>query len=310
MLNGEKHMANMSDPRIPAALAPGRCRHRLLARLSAAPDAQDAQAGGQLHVQFRSSSNYALVPADLATIYNLNPAFSAGFSGQGQTIVVIEDTDMFQRFGLDHVPFELRPFQLHVGLLDDGPPGAAERPQQLHRSRRDPSRMMPKRFWMRNGPAPPHPMRPSSWPSCARHCRHFRRPDRDSEPDQREHATARHHEHQLRRNARPQNGASANAAYNSAYQQAVAEGVSVFVAAGDSGAAGCDANAVGRQPMASASTLSPPPPTMSLWAVPISATPILKTQQYLLELDEYLHLRLRDFLYSGNSLERLLRQRA
>ncbi len=36
------------------------------------------------------------------------------------------------------------------------------------------------------------------------------------------------------------NGASANAAYNSAYQQAAAEGVSVFVAAGDSGAAGCD----------------------------------------------------------------------
>lgn len=36
------------------------------------------------------------------------------------------------------------------------------------------------------------------------------------------------------------NGAAANASYYSAYQQAVAEGVSVFVAAGDSGAAGCD----------------------------------------------------------------------
>src|SRR6202011_772281 len=36
------------------------------------------------------------------------------------------------------------------------------------------------------------------------------------------------------------NGAAANAAYNSAYQQAVAEGISIFVAAGDSGAAGCD----------------------------------------------------------------------
>ena len=37
------------------------------------------------------------------------------------------------------------------------------------------------------------------------------------------------------------NGASANAAYSSAYQQAVAEGVSVFVASGDEGAASCDA---------------------------------------------------------------------
>src|SRR5262249_14704325 len=36
------------------------------------------------------------------------------------------------------------------------------------------------------------------------------------------------------------NGSAANAAYSAAYQQAVAEGVSVFVAAGDSGAAGCD----------------------------------------------------------------------
>ena len=40
-----------------------------------------------------------------------------------------------------------------------------------------------------------------------------------------------------------ENGATANAAYNSAYQQAVAEGVSIFVSAGDSGAAGCDGGA-------------------------------------------------------------------
>ena len=38
---------------------------------------------------------YAVVPADLATIYNLNPLFSAGISGQGQTVVVIEDSDVY-----------------------------------------------------------------------------------------------------------------------------------------------------------------------------------------------------------------------
>ena len=37
------------------------------------------------------------------------------------------------------------------------------------------------------------------------------------------------------------NGVTMNAAYNSAYQQAVAEGISVFVSAGDEGAATCDA---------------------------------------------------------------------
>jgi len=40
-------------------------------------------------------------------------------------------------------------------------------------------------------------------------------------------------------------------AYNSAYQQAVTEGVSVFVAAGDSGAAGCDNTASPKQLTAS-----------------------------------------------------------
>jgi subtilase family serine protease len=39
------------------------------------------------------------------------------------------------------------------------------------------------------------------------------------------------------------NGALANAAYNAVYQQAVLEGISVFVAAGDEGAASCDAGA-------------------------------------------------------------------
>ena len=33
--------------------------------------------------------------ADLATIYNFNPLFKAGITGKGQTIVVIEDTDLF-----------------------------------------------------------------------------------------------------------------------------------------------------------------------------------------------------------------------
>jgi subtilase family serine protease len=40
----------------------------------------------------------------------------------------------------------------------------------------------------------------------------------------------------------PENGASGNAAVNSIYQQAVSEGISVFVSTGDEGAASCDAD--------------------------------------------------------------------
>jgi subtilase family serine protease len=38
------------------------------------------------------------------------------------------------------------------------------------------------------------------------------------------------------------NGAASNASFNSAFQQAVTEGVSVFVSSGDTAAAGCDRN--------------------------------------------------------------------
>ena len=36
-----------------------------------------------------------VTPADLATIYNFNPLFAAGTTGQGQTIYLIEDTDLY-----------------------------------------------------------------------------------------------------------------------------------------------------------------------------------------------------------------------
>ena len=42
-----------------------------------------------------SPTTLAVVPGDLARIYNLNPAFAAGYTGKGQTIVLIEDTDLY-----------------------------------------------------------------------------------------------------------------------------------------------------------------------------------------------------------------------
>jgi subtilase family serine protease len=42
-----------------------------------------------------SNGDFSVVPADLATIYNLNSVFTAGFSGKGPTIALIENTDLF-----------------------------------------------------------------------------------------------------------------------------------------------------------------------------------------------------------------------
>ncbi len=83
MVKGVQHIANMSDPQIPAALAPA---------VFGVVSLNDFQPRPQYSV---GDGTYRIVPADLAKIYNFNPLFSAGISGQGQKIVVIEDTNMF-----------------------------------------------------------------------------------------------------------------------------------------------------------------------------------------------------------------------
>jgi hypothetical protein len=93
-VKGVKHIANMSDPQIPAALAPA------VVGIVSLHDFKP-------HTNYKPRAHYSpgdscflgpcylVVPSDLATIYNLNPLFSASISGQGQTIVVVEDTDVY-----------------------------------------------------------------------------------------------------------------------------------------------------------------------------------------------------------------------
>jgi subtilase family serine protease len=82
------HISNMSDPKIPAALAPGVIGVASLNDFR--PDKNFRK-----KAQFTTSSGFFIVvPGDLATIYNLNPLFNEGISGQGQTVVVVEDTNM------------------------------------------------------------------------------------------------------------------------------------------------------------------------------------------------------------------------
>ena len=88
-VRGESHIANMSDPQVPAAFADA------IAGVTGLNDFRPRQL-----IVPRSNFNLgnglnAVVPADLATIYNFNPAFAAGYTGLGQTIAVVEDSDMF-----------------------------------------------------------------------------------------------------------------------------------------------------------------------------------------------------------------------
>src|SRR6267143_1243999 len=96
-VRGEKHIGNMNDPRIPAALAP--VVTGIVSLHDFRPHAMHKMHQSRSQFTFPDSfggTAYAVVPADLAKVYNLNPLFSAGISGQGQTIVLIEDTDVFR----------------------------------------------------------------------------------------------------------------------------------------------------------------------------------------------------------------------
>jgi subtilase family serine protease len=236
-VKGVKHIANMSDPRIPAALAPA---------VVGVVSLHDFKP----HTNYKPRSNYTagsgcdfgtcylVVPADLAVIYNLNPLFTAGTSGQGQTIVVVEDTDVFtaadwttfrSTFGLSS--YTSGSFtQVHpappTGTNNCTPPGVNGDDGEAtldaeYASAAAPSAtielascsdtstfggLIAMQNLLNESSAPPAIMS-MSYGYCE-----------------------------------AGNGASSNAAFNAAYQQAVSEGVSVFVSSGDEGAASCDAN--------------------------------------------------------------------
>ncbi len=94
-VHGVRHFANMSDPKIPAGLAPA------IAGIVSLNDFMP-QPNVQMRPQYSVSGTYGLsstpelvVPADLEKIYNFTPTYNTGYSGQGQTVVVLEDTDVY-----------------------------------------------------------------------------------------------------------------------------------------------------------------------------------------------------------------------
>jgi subtilase family serine protease len=241
-VNGERHFGNMSDPRIPSALEPLVAGivslHNFLPRPLLVPRTQYTF----------GSSNHALAAGDIATIYNLNPAFAAGYTGRGQTIMVLEDTYLYstgdwtvfrKTFGLARTyPYGTLAQVSPTGALTCANPGfqgkssdpgygddgeaaidvewataAAPNAAIVLAACTDTTTTFGGLIALQNvlnGPS-------ASLPSVVSISYG------DAEAD---------------------NGAAANAAYNTAYQQAVAEGVSIFVSSGDWGAAVADLGGV------------------------------------------------------------------
>jgi len=230
---GAPHIANMSDPQIPAALVPAVAGvvslhdfrpHSTLLRVQRAFTVSSSQ--GVLHL---------LVPSDLATIYNLNPLFAAGITGKGQTVVVLEDTNV-------HSTANWTSFRSVTGLSAYGSPSFTE----VHPSGGN-NCTNPDIVSENEGEA----TLDAQWASAAA-------PGAAIELASCADTTTTFGglialENLINSGSPPaivsisyaecesSNGLTANQAFSSAYQQAVSEGVSVFVAAGDWGAAVCDA---------------------------------------------------------------------
>jgi subtilase family serine protease len=102
-VNGKRHFANMQDPQIPEALSPVVAGIASLndfkphpMRTPVVPMTATGVSRAAVSPEYTVNSSYQLVvPADLATIYDFNPTFKAGTAGQGQTVYLLERTNLY-----------------------------------------------------------------------------------------------------------------------------------------------------------------------------------------------------------------------
>jgi subtilase family serine protease len=248
-VKGEMHFANMSDPQIPAALAPAVVGVVALHNFRPHPmyktklHTQDSFASGCFPANPANTANsytgecLLVTPADLATIYNMNPQFQAGITGKGQTVVVVEDTDVFKRadWNLFRAVMGLSIYkdatftQVHPsGTLNCTDPGTNTDEGEAILDAEYASSSAPDAFIV--------------LASC-----------RDGSTNatfgglvaiQNITAQAGHPNiiSMSYGECEAENGATNNSAFNTAFQNAVAAGISMYVSSGDESATSCDAN--------------------------------------------------------------------
>jgi subtilase family serine protease len=260
-VKGVTHFANVSDPQLPRALSSAVAG--VVALHDFYPKPHKVARGPSAKYTFSNASGtfHALAAPDLATIYNLTPLFAAGFSGKGQSIMVVEDTYLYSTtdFTQFRKTFGLSRTYPSGSLTQVSPTGAiACANPGFQGNSRDPgygddgeaaidvewaTAAAPNAAIILaactdtsafgglialqntlNGPA-------ANLPSVV---------------------SISYGE------AEATNGAAANLAYNNAYQQAVAEGVSIFVSSGDELAASADGGNASRDGIAISGFASTP----------------------------------------------------
>ena len=218
----EYHHANANDPEIPAALA------QVVGGVVSLHDFYSAPMHIPVHrsaPQYTSGNTHYLAPADFATIYDLNPLYQQSISGSGQSIAIVarsniklSDIEQFRSFfglpannpqiivnGTDPGIFssdEETEADLDSEWSGAVAPDAAIKFVVSKSTNSSDGVDLSAQYIVNHNLAP---VMSTSFGSC---------------------------EQSL--------GSSGNSFFDNLWQQAAAQGISVFVSSGDSGAAGCD----------------------------------------------------------------------
>jgi subtilase family serine protease len=244
LVDGVNHWANNADPEIPAALAPVvvgvKSLHNftpLAAHHFAGQYRRDASTGritkldgpdftfpaGCSQTSATGFCSYGLGPTDFATIYNVLPLWNAGIDGSGESIAVVEDSNISVQ--------DIRNFRSLFGLppndpeiILDGPdPGLTE----------DESEAVIDVSWsgaVATAAKIKMVVSASTNTTAGVDLSALDIVDNNLAPIMSESFIG----------CELFNGTAENEFLNALWQQAAAEGITPFVAAGDSGAAGCD----------------------------------------------------------------------
>ncbi|MGC9291895.1 MAG: Ig-like domain repeat protein [Acidobacteriaceae bacterium] len=105
-LDGEQHIANATATSIPKALSPVVAGILSLHNFFSRPNITPIKKGGPS--TDLGGGNFALSPADFATIYDINPLYKASINGAGQTIAIVGRSDID--------PVDIADFRAMTGL--------------------------------------------------------------------------------------------------------------------------------------------------------------------------------------------------
>jgi subtilase family serine protease len=238
-VKGRQHIANASDPQIPAALAPVIAGFVALHNFMPKPLLNRPINNFTFPCKgcpdgFDGTVFYDEAPADLATIYNVTPLYTAKkpITGKGATVVVLEDTDVNpadvakfrSSFGLSKYSGTFAQIHPGPGCSDPGK-NAAEGEAALDAE------------WA-GGVAPDAAVKLASCADTATNFGAFIAAQNLLDSSNPPHIMSLSYL-QCEADNGP-TGIGSNSYINALWQQAAGEGVSVFVAAGDNAAAGCD----------------------------------------------------------------------